>query len=203
MDRLQQQIAFMIELDKLKGILRRTKPVGMARYENSAEHSWHLAMMAILLAEYADEPVDVGRVIQIVLVHDIVEIDADDTFVYDEEARRNKQAIEAAAAERIFGLLPADQRDQLMALWQEYETRTTPEGRFAYALDRLLPLTQNYHNGGQTWQENGIRAEQVRRVNAPIGLGSQRLWSQAQAFIDDAVRQGFLPDTVSSEAKLE
>ena len=116
----------------------------------------------------------------------------------DEEARRNKQAIEAAAAERIFGLLPADQRDQLMALWQEYETRTTPEGRFAYALDRLLPLTQNYHNGGQSWQENGVRAEQVRRINGAIAHGSQRLWSQAQAFIDDAVRQGFLPDTVSN-----
>lgn len=194
MDRLQQQMAFIIELDKLKSILRRTKPVGATRYENSAEHSWHLAMMVMVLAEYADEPVDVGRVMQIVLVHDIVEIDADDTLVYDEVARRNKQTIEAAAAQRIFGLLPADQREHFLALWQEYETRTTPEGRFAYALDRLLPLSQNYHNGGQTWQEHGIRAEQVRRINAPIGQGSQRLWQQAQAFIDDAVRQGFLPD---------
>jgi len=198
MDRLQQQIAFIIELDKLKSILRRTKPVGTTRYENSAEHSWHLGMMVMVLAEYANEPIDVGRVMQIVLVHDIVEIDADDTFVYDEEARRNKQVLEAAAAQRIFGLLPADQRQQFLDLWQEYETRTTPEGRFAYALDRLLPLSQNYHNGGQTWQENGVRAEQVRRINTPIGQGSQRLWQQAQAFIDDAVRQGILSDPAAS-----
>ena len=190
--RLQQQITFLLELDKLKTVLRRSRPVGSVRYEDSAQHSWHLAMMALVLAEHADDTIDIGRVLQMVLVHDIVEIDAGDTFLYDEEARRSKQAQEAAAAERIFGLLPVDQANQLRALWDEYETRNTPDARFAHALDRLMPLLQNYHNQGSTWQENQVHQGQVWRLNQSINEGSTTLWEAAKHFITDAVAQGYL-----------
>lgn len=192
LQQLQKQIDFLVELDKLKSIHRRTKPVGSERYENSAEHSWQLAIMAMVLADYANQPIDVTRVIQMVLVHDIVEIDADDTFVYDLAARQNKAAIEQAAAVRIFGILQEAQRDRLMGLWEEYEARETPEAQFAYALDRFMPLLQNYHNRGGSWQENGITQQQVESVCATIGDGATELWNFAKALIDDAVAQGYL-----------
>lgn len=191
-ERISHQFAFLLELDKLKRVLRRTKPVGSERYEDSAEHSWHLAMMAILLAEYADEPIDIHRVIKMVLIHDIVEIDAGDTFLYDVEARRAKQAVEAQAAQRIFGLLPTEQGSELQALWEEFEARTTTDARFAGALDRLLPLLQNYHNQGYTWKENHVRRDQVWEMNQRIGDGSNMLWQVAQNLINDAVQKGYL-----------
>lgn len=191
-ERLSQQINFLLELDKLKQVLRRTKPLGSERYEDSAEHSWHLAIMALLLAEYADAEVNLSRVVQMVLIHDIVEIDADDTFLYDTEARLSKAAVEAAAAERIFGLLPADQGKAMLALWQEFEVRESADARFAYALDRLMPLLQNYHNAGQTWQENGIHKSQVWAANSQIGNSSERLWQVAQILITEAVAKGYL-----------
>ncbi|MCB0120769.1 MAG: HD domain-containing protein [Caldilineaceae bacterium] len=191
-ERLSQQIAFLLELDKLKRVLRRTKPVGSERYEDSAEHSWHLAMMALLLAEYADETVNVSRVIQMVLIHDIVEIDAGDTFLYDTAARQQKQLEEAAAAQRIFGLLPPDQAATLVDLWQEFEARESVDARFAYALDRLMPLLQNYHNAGYTWQENGIHKAQVWEANQRISDSSIQLWHFAQHLISDAVERGYL-----------
>lgn len=196
--RLQQQITFLLELDKLKQVLRRTLPVGSSRYEDSAEHSWHLAVMALVLAEYADAQVNINRVMYMVLLHDIVEIDAGDTFLYDEAGRLAKQTQEAAAAERIFGLLPADQAAEFRALWQEYEARETADAQFAYALDRLMPLLQNYHNQGQTWQENHVHKGQVWRLNQPIGASSTTLWAVAEHFINDAVVQGYLaPEPVS------
>ncbi|MCB0081064.1 MAG: HD domain-containing protein [Caldilineaceae bacterium] len=190
--RLEQQITFFLELDKLKQVLRRTRPGGSTRYEDSAQHSWHLAMMALILTEHADAPVDANRVLQMVLIHDVVEIDAGDTFLYDVEARRSKQEDERAAAERIFGLLPVDQAMHFRELWEEYEARQTPEAQFAYALDRLMPLLQNYHNQGSTWQENGVHKGQVWQLNQPIGEASARLWETAQRVITDAVAQGYL-----------
>jgi putative hydrolase of HD superfamily len=191
-ERLTRQISFLIELDKLKSVLRRTKPVGSERYEDSAEHSWHLAMMALLLAEYADETVDLSRVVRMVLIHDIVEIDAGDTFLYDDAARLSKQAVEATAATRLFGLLPADQAAAFLVLWQEFEARQSADARFAYALDRLMPLLQNYHNAGQTWQENNIHKAQVWQANERIGDSSQALWQLAQQLITEAVEKGYL-----------
>ncbi len=191
-ERLAQQIAFLIELDKLKQVLRRTKPVGSERYEDSAEHSWHLAMMVLLLAEYADEAIDPNRVLRMVLIHDIVEIDAGDTFLYDRAARLAKEAEEAVAAERLFGLLPAEQGTEFLALWQEFEARQSADARFAKALDRLMPLLQNYHNAGQTWRENGIHKMQVWQANQPIGDSSAQLWQLAQQLITEAVVSGHL-----------
>jgi putative hydrolase of HD superfamily len=191
-DRLKRQIEFILEIDKLKGVLRRTYlPTG--RPENSAEHSWHLAMAALLLAEYANQKVDIGRVVQMLLVHDIVEVDAGDTFLYDEAAEQQKAAREQQAAERIFNLLPADQAAWVRGLWEEYERRQTPEARFAYAVDRLQPILLNYTCRGRMWREHGVTASRVRARNRPIGDGSVRLWERVQALIEDAVRQGFLP----------
>jgi len=190
--RFSQQVSFLLELDKLKGILRRTKPVGSERYEDSAEHSWHLAIMAIVLNEYADETVNVNRVIQMVLVHDIVEIDAGDTFLYDTDARQRKEAEEANAAKRIFGLLPPEQGATFLTLWEEFEERNSADAKFAYALDRLMPLLQNYHNEGYTWKENDVRQAQVWAANSYIGDSSERLWRFAQQLISDAGEKGYL-----------
>ena len=192
MDKLASQLAFLLELDKLKAILRRTRPVGFSRYENSAEHSWHVALMAMLLAEHAEPAVDVGRVVKMLLLHDIVEIDADDTFLYDEAAALAKAGKEMAAAERLFGMLPAEQGAEFMALWREYEDRLTPEGRFAYACDRLLPMLQNLANQGQSWQENAVRFEQVIRKNLPINDAAPALWQYVHPRLEAAQQAGWL-----------
>ncbi|SFZ79189.1 HD domain-containing protein [Chitinimonas taiwanensis] len=186
------QLDFLLELDKLKAILRRTRPAGMQRLENSAEHSWHVALMALLLAEHAEPAVDAERVMKILLLHDIVEIDADDTFLYDETGTLEKVAKEEAAAERIFGLLPAAQREAFTALWREYEDRVTPEGKFAYACDRLLPMLQNLANQGQSWLENGVRFEQVIRKNLPIKDAAPGLWDYVLPRLEAARAAGWL-----------
>lgn len=191
-DCLPQQIGFIVEIDKLKMILRQTLLIDGSRRENTAEHSWHLAMMAITLADYADRPVDIGRVIRMLLVHDLVEIDAGDTFVYDVAANQDKAEREAAAAERIFGLLPLDQGTELRSFWQEFEARTTPDAAFAAALDRLQPLLHNYHTEGSTWRQHGITVEQVVTLNRAIANGSQRLWEYTERLIEDAAARGFL-----------
>lgn len=191
-ERLGQQITFLLELDRLKTIIRRSLIIEGSRYENTAEHSWHLAMLAMVLADRAGPDVDVLRAIKLVLVHDIVEIDAGDVYIYDEEARVDKEANEQSAADRLFGLLPADQAAELRALWDEYEARDTPTGRFAYAIDRLQPLLLNAASGGRAWVENGINESQVRRVNGPIQEGSEELWQLAQAIIDEGVASGVL-----------
>jgi putative hydrolase of HD superfamily len=191
-DRLAQQIGFILEIDKLKTVLRQTLLIDRSRRENTAEHSWHLAMMAITLADHADRPVDIGRVIRMLLVHDLVEIDAGDTFVYDFAANQDKAAREAAAAERIFGLLPSDQGTELRSLWQEFEARTTPDAAFAAALDRLQPLLHNFHTEGSTWRQHGITVEQVMTLNRTIAQGSQRLWAYTERLIEEALARGFL-----------
>ena len=192
-DRLKRQIDFVLELDQLKAVLRRSYLLNQERRENSAEHSWHVAMLANVLVEYADEPVDVDRVILMLLLHDIVEIDAGDTMVYDTAARAGRAKREAAAAKRIFGLLPDDQAESLGGLWREFEECESPEARFARSLDRLMPLLHNLHTGGRTWKENGIRKHQVLEVNAQIEKGSSRLWQYVRTLIEEAAERGDLP----------
>jgi putative hydrolase of HD superfamily len=191
-DRLSRQLDFILEIDKLKHVLRRTL-LPMGRRENSAEHSWHLAVVALLLAEYANEKVDVGRVILMVLVHDIVEVDAGDVFVYDEAAQARKAEREQRAAERIFNLLPPDQACWFRQLWDEFEQRSTPEARFANSVDRFQPILLNHAARGEMWRQYGITASRVLARNQPMQEGSTKLWEHTQALVKDAVAQGLLP----------
>jgi len=192
-DRLDAQLAFLLEIDRLKLIERRSFVTDASRRENSAEHSWHLAMLAMVLSEYAGDDVDMGRVIAMVLVHDIVEVDAGDVFVYaDAGAHAAKAELERIAADRIFALLPDDQEPVFRALWEEYEECTTETARFAMALDRLQPLLLNVASGGATWREHGITADRVLERNAPIGDGAPALWARATAIIRDAVERGIV-----------
>ncbi len=191
-ERLHQQIAFILEIDKLKSVLRQTYLIDDPRHENSAEHSWHLAMMAMLLAEHANIEVNLLRVLQMLLVHDIVEIDAGDTYCYDSAGNDDKAEREQRAAHRIFGLLPDDQQGEMQDLWQEFEARETPEAKFAAALDRLMPILHNYHTQGRSWIEHGITSAQVRERNRHAEEGSAALWQHVEALIADAVGQGHL-----------
>lgn len=192
MERLEDQIRFLVEIDKAKNVLRRSVLTDGSRRENDAEHSWHLAVMALILREYANEPIDLLRVVKMLLIHDLVEIDAGDTFAYDDAAHEDKEEREKAAADRIFGLLPPDQELEFRQLWEEFERRETPEARFAAALDRLHPLLQNFHSGGITWRRHGITKAQATRLNSSIELGSTELWRYARALIDQADEKGYL-----------
>lgn len=191
-DRLTRQLAFLREIDALKTVLRQSMIVDGSRRENTAEHSWHLAMMVDVLAEHALEPVDRARVVRLLLVHDIVEIDAGDTFLYDEAATADKAEREQAAAARIFGLLPPDQAAELRALWEEFEARQTPEAVFARAVDRLQPIMLNMATEGHTWRSNGVQRSQVERMNAPLREGCPPLWTVVSGWLDDAVARGWL-----------
>ena len=182
----------MLEADALKTIQRRNSIVSGTRLENSAEHSWHLAVMALVLAPYSKEPVDIGHVVAMLLVHDLVEIDAGDTFVYDVSARLEQEAAEAAAADRLFAMFPDGH--ELRALWDEFEARATPEARFARAIDRLEPLLLNHANRGEPWRRHGVHADQVRALNSLIADGSDELWDAARGLMDDAVERGWLPE---------
>lgn len=191
-DDLAGRLRFLVELDALKTVMRRNLLVDGSRTENTAEHSWHLAMFAWVLAPHADEPVDLPRVMRMLLVHDVVEIDAGDTYIYDTDGAATKVAREQAAADRLFGILPQALGSELRGLWEEYEARDTADARFAYAVDRMQPLLLNAVSGGRSWREHGIGADRVRAVNAPIGDASAQLWAVASAILDDAVRDGRL-----------
>ena len=191
-DRLRQQIEFVVEVDKLKYVYRQTLLMDGSRRENDAEHSWHLALMAILLREYAREEVDLLRVVKMVAVHDLVEIDAGDTFCYDEKGNEDKAERERQAADRIFGLLPQDLGDEIRALWEEFEEGRSPEARFANALDRFQPLLHNYRTKGAAWRKHGVTSDRVVERNRHIEAGSPALWGYARAMIDDAVERGYL-----------
>ena len=191
-ERLAKQIGFILEIDRLKTILRRTYILHADRRENSAEHSWHLAILAVVLAEYSNEPVDVGRVVKMAVIHDIVEVDAGDTFIYDDAGNARKAAAEQRAADRIFGLLPSDQAGEFRAIWDEFEAGVTPESRLARAIDRLMPLLHNFHTSGRAWRENGITADRVLDRNKTIADGSRVLWEFARGLINEAVESGFL-----------
>ncbi|MHB9133375.1 MAG: HD domain-containing protein [Armatimonadota bacterium] len=192
--RLEQQIRFVLELDKLKQIMRQSYLLDTSRKENDAEHSWHLAMMVMVLAEYAATPeIDVLRVVKMTLVHDLVEIDAGDTFIYDEAGALDKQVREEAAADRIFHLLPVDQAAEIRALWEEFEANATQESRFANALDRVEPILLNYYTQGKAWLEHGVTGEMVLTRNQDVvTAGSPLLGEFITDLIHDAVKQGYL-----------
>ncbi|MFN3014617.1 HD domain-containing protein [Vibrio coralliilyticus] len=193
MSRLEQQLALLMELDQLKSVLRRTRVKSAdGRLENSAEHSWHVALMAILMEEHANEPVDIARVVKMLLLHDIVEIDAGDTFVYDVAASAVQEEKELAAAQRLFAMLPEEQGKELLELWLEFERAESADAKFGKALDRIIPMLLNYHNNGQSWQEHGVTREQALTVNRKIEYGSQALWDKAQQVIEGATQKGWL-----------
>jgi len=190
--RLGQQLAFLIEVDRLKTVLRASPLAAVDRRENDAEHSWHLALMVAVLAEYADEPVDVGHTIRLVVVHDLIEIYAGDTPLYDDKLRESQVERELAAAERLFGLLPDDQAIEFRALWDEFEARETPEARFAKAVDRLEPNLLNWMAGGGTWKTPGVTTNTVLTRTAHIGEASKTLGDAMATLIDSARHNGWI-----------
>ena len=194
-DRLQQQLEFIVEIDKLKHVIRRNYLVDSSRRENDGEHSWHIAIAAMILAEYSDEPVNLSRVIKMLLVHDIVEIDAGDTFAYDTDGHADKDVREQRAADRLFGLLPDDQAEELRELWDEFEALATAEARFARAVDMLMPMLHNYHSNGKGWRENGVVSDQVLNRQKQIGKASSALWEFGQTLVAQAIEEGALPST--------
>ncbi|GAD88744.1 hypothetical protein VHA01S_009_00310 [Vibrio halioticoli NBRC 102217] len=195
MQRLNQQLDMLIEIDQLKNVLRRTRvKSAQGRLENSAEHSWHVATMALLTQEHANNKVDVSRVLKMLLLHDIVEIDAGDTFVYDAVASQEQQQKELQAADRLFSFLPDDQRIELRAIWDEFEAASSDDAKFAKALDRFIPMFLNYHNQGQSWVEHQVKRSQVIAINSRIQQGSETLWQKALQIIDEAVANGWLKD---------
>lgn len=191
-ERLRRQISFIAEADKLKEVLRQTILTQSRRSENSAEHSWHFALMVIVLAEHANQPVDVLRVLKMVLIHDLVEIDAGDTFAYDTKNMADQHEREAKAAGRIFGLLPSDQAAEFRAIWDEFEARQTPESRFAAACDRFHPMLLNCLTDGHAWQKHGVTHDKVLARNAHAAEGSTAIWEYAVAMINEAVAKGHL-----------
>lgn len=198
--RAERQLAFLVDADRLKGVLRQTPLCDGSRRENSAEHSWHLALMAMVFAEHAGADVDITRVMRMLLVHDLVEIDAGDTFAYDTAANTDREARERSAAERIFGLLPAHQRDELRALWDEFELQITPDARFAVAIDRLQPLLNNHHSrGGGSWRAHGITRAQVLRRMEPIRTALPALWPTVEAIVVENCTLGHILEDVRAE----
>ena len=193
MTRLEKQMAFIEEVDKIKLIGRQNYLADGSRKENDAEHSWHLALMTMLLSEYANEEIDVLKTMSMVLIHDLVEIDAGDTYAYDYEAQKNKREREEAAAERIFNILPEDQAKKMRDLWEEFEAEETPEARFAAAVDRVQPAMLNSASGGISWKEHGVTMSHVLRRNGKAALGSQVLWDyEKEHFIMANVEKGLL-----------
>ena len=191
--RFKSQIEFILEVDKLKQILRRTTLLDRSRQENSAEHSWHLALIVLVLSEYVEaDNLNLLRVIKLLLTHDLVEIDAGDTYCYDESGIQDQKERETRAADRIFNILPEDQAKSFRGLWDEYEDRKTPESRFANALDRFQPLLYNYFTQGHSWRQHGIQKKQVLARMQPVEEGASLLWDYVTALIDDAVEKGFL-----------
>ena len=192
MNHLLNQIEFIREIDKLKYIFRKTKLINSDRPENDAEHSWHLAMMAIVLAGHANEPIDLEKVMKMVLIHDIVEIDSGDVFVYDTTKSHDNFDEELKAARRIFGILPEEQAEEFINLWIEFEEMKTPESKFARALDRLEPLLQNASNNGGTWREFDVKYDKVIEKKKVIKDGSEKIWEFAKQLIDESVEKGIL-----------
>jgi len=190
MNRDQQQIAFILEIDRLKTIFRRSYLTDCSRFENDAEHSWYFALIALVLREHAPHDVDIFRVMKMALIHDIVEIDAGDVILYDEEARKNQVAKEEAAAERIFGILPPDQGVELFSLWREFEEGATVDARYARAVDRFSSIILNYATGGRSWMEHGITISQVKRANREVIEGASHcMWQIVEKMIDETFQR--------------
>ena len=191
-EKLLKQIDFIKEIDKVKYIQRKTRLFNSDRHENDAEHSWHLALMAMVLSEHSNEAIDILKVIKMVLIHDIVEIDAGDTFIYDTQKDHQNTKEERLAANRIFGMLPEEQAQEFIMIWEEFEAGETKEAKFAKAVDRLEPLLQNSSNNGGTWEEYGVKYEKVYEKKSVIKEGSSVIWSYAEKLIDDSVKSGIL-----------
>lgn len=191
-ERLKKQLEFSLEIDKEKNIFRQTHLSGHGRRENDAEHAWHMAIMAYLFREYANEAVDITKVMLMCLIHDIVEIEAGDTYAYDTDAQKSQKAREDAAKEKLYSLLPEDQKQELIALFDEFEAFQTPEAKFAHAMDNLQPLLLNNSNGGSDWKEHQVTAEQVYGRQVKTRLGSERLFEVTDAIIQENIRKGVL-----------
>lgn len=191
-ERFEKQLRFLLEIDKEKNILRQTHLSNGGRREDDAEHAWHMGIMAFLLAEYANEKIDVPKVMLMLLIHDLVEIDAGDTYAYDTEGKKTEKMREAKAADRIFGLLPEDQGAYLKSLWQEFDAYETPEARFAHVCDNFQPMLLNDSNDGGDWKEHGICRSQVEGRNALTHTGSEEIWSYMQEILDRNVAAGSL-----------
>ncbi len=194
MTRLEQQIKFVLEIDKVKNIMRQTPLSDGNRKENDAEHSWHIALMAVLLKEYAEESVDVSKVMTMVLLHDLVEIDAGDTYAYDAEGALTKRERELEAADRIFGLLPEDQGSYFRALWDEFEEYETPDAKYAHLLDNFQPLLLNDASDGISWVEHGVKKSQIYKRNERIEETSEVIWKKMQEVIDKHIELGHVRD---------
>lgn len=189
---MQQIVDFILELDKLKGVTRKVRPLGLDRYENSAEHSWQLALLAISLARFAEGPLDLNRVIRMLLVHDVGEIDAGDVMFFAHVNREERRAAERAAVMRIFSILPEEDSSDLLQLWEEFDLGKSAEARFAHAVDRAMPVLLNLANQGQSWRENGISYERVvNRIAPPIQTGCPALWTYLQPRLEEARQKGF------------
>ena len=194
-ERLQKQLDFSLEIDKEKNIFRQTHLSGHGRNENDAEHAWHMAIMAYLLREYSNEPVDAAKVMLMCLIHDIVEIDAGDTYAYDEEGLKTQKAREDAAKERIFSLLPDDQKEELTSLFDEFEASETPEAKFAHAIDNLQPLILNNSNDGNDWKEHGVSARQIYGRQKKTADGSEKLYEVTDQIIQSHIRKGTISES--------
>lgn len=194
-ERLQKQLDFSLEIDKEKNIFRQTHLSGHGRNENDSEHAWHMAIMAYLLREYSNEPVDAAKVMLMCLIHDIVEIDAGDTYAYDEEGLKTQKAREDAAKERIFSLLPDDQKEELTSLFDEFEASETPEARFAHAIDNLQPLILNNSNDGSDWKEHGVSARQIYGRQRKTAEGSEKLFEVTDQIIQSHIRKGTISES--------
>ena len=189
-ERLKQQLDFALEIDKEKNIFRQTHLSGHGRNENDAEHAWHMAIMAYILKEYSNEPIDVARVMLMCLIHDIVEIDAGDTYAYDAENLKTQKAREDAAKDRIFSLLPKEQKEELIQLFDEFEAFQTPESKFAHAMDNLQPLMLNNSNGGSDWKEHSVSAAQVYGRQEKTRHGSEKLFEVIDQILQENIRKG-------------
>ena len=193
--RLEKQFDFCLEIDKEKFIGRQTYLSDESRKENDSEHAWHMAIMTLILSEYANDDIDVLKTISMLLIHDLVEIDAGDTYAYDEEGKKTQHAREVAAADRIFGLLPEDQGTKFRALWDEFESGDTPESRFARTMDRVQPMMLNAASGGISWKEHGVQLSQILERNGSTKDGSNTLWEHAlHHFIEPHVDKGCIKD---------
>ncbi|MDD4715301.1 MAG: HD domain-containing protein [Oscillospiraceae bacterium] len=194
-ERLSRQLAFLVEVDHMKNVLRRTLLADGSRRENDAEHSWHFALMAMILCEYADQDkVDLNRVIQMALVHDLVEVYAGDTFAYDEEGYESKQEREELAADRLFAILPEDQESAIRTLWEEFDREETPDAQYAAAMDRMQPFLNNYMTQGHTWKTGNVTKEKVLRRMRRVRQGAPELWPFVEFVIEDSVKKGYLKE---------
>ena len=191
MNPIEKTLNFIIEVEKLKDVQRKTRPVGLSRYENSAEHSWHVCLSALILKDYANDDIDINRVIRMLLIHDLGEIDAGDTIIYYSESQEIKDK-ESAGIKRVLDLLPENQSGEYMELWHEFEQGETPDSIYARAIDRIPPLLHNLHGDGHSWKDNNIPKEKVFDLNSRIAKGSEKLWASHKKKLEGAVRDGLL-----------